>query len=89
MLVSRVPCGGVRCALAEILSGVLREGALERGMDFLMIDGIGYLPEYKRTGVTDALHEAFGFQTDTEIVTSKTMKNIIRSTKKQKQYDIS
>lgn len=53
-----------------------------RGMDFLMIDGVGYLPEYKRTVITDDLHEAFGFRTDTEIVTGKTMKKIIRSTKK-------
>lgn len=53
-----------------------------RGMDFFRIDGIGYLPEYKRTEITDDLHEAFGFRTDTEIVTNKTMKKIIRNTKK-------
>ena len=53
-----------------------------RSMDFFRIDGIGYLPEYKRTEITDDLHEVFGFRTDTEIVTNKTMKKIIRSTKK-------
>ena len=53
-----------------------------RGMDFFRIDGIGYLPEYKRTEITDDLHETFGFRTDTEIVTNKTMKKIIRNTKK-------
>lgn len=53
-----------------------------RSMDFFRIDGIGYLPEYKRTEITDKLHEAFGFRTDTEIVTDKTMKKIIRATKK-------
>ena len=53
-----------------------------RGMNFFHMDGIGYLPEYTRTEITDALHEEFGFRTDTEIVTEKTMKKIIRATKK-------
>ena len=53
-----------------------------RCMDFFRIDGIGYLPEYTRTEITDDLHEAFGFRTDTEIVTDKTMKKIIKETKK-------
>lgn len=53
-----------------------------RSMDFFRIDGIGYLPEYKRTEITDDLHKVFGFRTDTEIVTNKTMKKIIRATKK-------
>ena len=53
-----------------------------RSMNFFHMDGIGYLPEYTRSEITDALHEEFGFRTDTEIVTEKTMKKIIRTTKK-------
>ena len=53
-----------------------------RKMNFFRMEGIGYLPEYTRTEITDALHEKFDFRTDTEIVTEKTMKKIIRDTKK-------
>lgn len=44
----------------------------------------GYIPVYTRTEVTDALHDAFGFRTDFEIVTKKNMKNIFKKTKKGK-----
>ena len=53
-----------------------------RKMNFFHMDGIGYLPEYTRSEITDALHEEFNFRTDTEIVTEKTMKKIIRETKR-------
>ena len=53
-----------------------------RNMNFFKLDGIGYLPEYKRTEITDDLHEVFGFRTDSEIVTNKTMKKIMKATKK-------
>lgn len=53
-----------------------------RKMNFLHMDGIGYLPEYTRNEITDTLHEEFGFRTDTEIVTDKTMKKIIRDSKR-------
>lgn len=43
----------------------------------------GYSPNYTRTDLTDALHEAFGFRTDYEITTDVNMKKIIRSTKKK------
>ena len=52
-----------------------------RGMHFFKIDGIGYLPEYTRTEITDALHDKFGFRTDSQIITEKNMKKIIRQTK--------
>ena len=42
----------------------------------------GYLPAYKRTELTDKLHETFGFRTDYEIITKKHMRNIIKNTKK-------
>ena len=53
-----------------------------RSMNFFHMDGIGYLPEYTRSEITDSLHEEFGFRTDTEIVPEKNMKNIIKTTKK-------
>lgn len=56
-----------------------------RGMNFLSIAGEGYVPVYTRTDLTDALHEAFGFHTDYDIVTYKQMKKIFRDTKKVKK----
>lgn len=44
----------------------------------------GYIPIYTRTDVTDKLHDAFGFRTDTEIVTIQKMKKILKETKKYK-----
>ena len=43
--------------------------------------GEGYLPNYMRTDITDALHDAFGFHTDFNIIPSKQMKKIIKSSK--------
>lgn len=53
-----------------------------RDMNFKEIKGEGYEPLYTRTDFTDALHEAFGFRTDYEIVNKKQMKNIFKETKK-------
>ncbi|MDK2991403.1 MAG: hypothetical protein PWP48_636 [Clostridiales bacterium] len=50
-------------------------------MNFKEIKGEGYEPIYTRTDFTDALHEAFGFHTDYQIVTTKEMKKIIKTTK--------
>ena len=52
-----------------------------RGMNFYSVPGEGYIPTYTRTDLTDALHEAFGFHTDYEIVSTKQMKKIFRDTK--------
>ncbi|MCL2149581.1 MAG: IS1634 family transposase [Dehalococcoidia bacterium] len=52
-----------------------------RTMDFHKIKGEGFLPSYTRTDITDALHDAFGFRTDYEIVTTKQIKKIISLTK--------
>lgn len=41
----------------------------------------GYIPAYKRTEITDKLHEIFGFRTDYEIIGKKKMRNIIKNTK--------
>ena len=53
-----------------------------RNMNFFSIPGEGYVPTYTRTDFTDALHEAFGFRTDYQIVTTKQMKKIFKDTKK-------
>ena len=53
-----------------------------RDYRLLKIGGRGYIPEYTRTDLTDSMHEAFRFRTDTEIVPSSVMRNIIKNTKK-------
>jgi transposase len=53
-----------------------------RGMNFYSAPGEGYIPTYTRTDFTDALHEAFAFRTDYQIVTTKQMKKIFKDTKK-------
>lgn len=53
-----------------------------RDYNVLRVNGYGYLPKYKRTDLTDRLHEVFGFRTDTEIVPTAKMRNIIANTKK-------
>lgn len=53
-----------------------------RDLNFKEIKGEGYEPLYTRTDFTDALHEAFGFRTDYQIITTSKMKKIFRETKK-------
>jgi transposase len=53
-----------------------------REMTFNIIPGEGYRPNYTRTDLTDAMHEAAGFRTDTEIVTTQKIKQIISIIKK-------
>lgn len=55
-----------------------------KNMNMMELDGEGLIPTYTRTGITDALHDAFGFRTDLEIVTQKKMKKILKQTKKVK-----
>lgn len=62
----------------EIISGL-------RGMNFYHIPAEGYVPTYTRTDFTDALHDSFGFRTDTEIVSKKEIRNIFKYTKKEKK----
>lgn len=51
-------------------------------MNFYSVDEEGFIPTYTRTDLTDALHNAFGFRTDYQIVTIKQMKKIFKDTKK-------
>jgi len=53
-----------------------------REYKLLKVNGQGYIPEYKRTKITDHLHKEFEFCTDTEIVPTGTMRKIIFETKK-------
>lgn len=66
---------GNRYTCGQII-GTLQE------MNFLKYEGKGYQPTYRRTEVTDALHEAFGFCTSKEIVPIKKMKKICADTKR-------
>jgi transposase len=59
----------------EIISGL-------KNMNFYEVKGEGYIPTYTRTDFTDALHEAFGFRTDYQIVNTSQMKKIFKGTKK-------
>lgn len=52
-----------------------------RNMEFFNVKGEGYVPTYTRTDFTDALHEAFGFRTDYQIVATSMMKKIFKETK--------
>lgn len=52
-----------------------------QGMHMREVLGAGYLPSYTRTAITDDLHEAFGFRTDYQIITSQTMKKLLKSSK--------
>lgn len=53
-----------------------------RDLNFLEIIGDGYVPTYTRTDFTDALHEAFGFRTDYQIISNSMMKKNFKETKK-------
>ena len=61
----------------EIIQGL-------REMNFMEVPHDGYVPLYTRSDFTDVLHAAHPFRTDYQIVTSKTMKKIMKDTKKEK-----
>ena len=50
-----------------------------RDMNVYRLRDLGYLSSYTRTELTDALHDAFGFRTDSEFISDKTMKKILKS----------
>ncbi|NLD16315.1 MAG: IS1634 family transposase [Tissierellia bacterium] len=53
-----------------------------RNYNFLNDNG-DYIPTYKRTDITDYMHDTFGFRTDYEINSERNIKKIIAGTKKQ------
>ncbi len=60
---------------SEIIAGL-------KDMNFYEIKNEGYIPTYTRTDLTDALHDAFGFRTDYQILNNKMVKKILKDTKK-------
>ena len=52
-----------------------------RKMDFADIESQGYMPLYKRSKLTDALHELCGFRTDYQFITKQRMRNIQKRSK--------
>ena len=59
-----------------------------RGMQMTWLpNGNGYTPSYKRTDLTDRLHEVFGFHTDYEFITKSSMRSIIKSTRQRKRKE--
>ena len=54
-----------------------------RGMRVTKAKNAGYIPSYTRTALTDALHEMAGFRTDYELIREKSMKGILRRSKKR------
>lgn len=53
-----------------------------RGMQVTLLpQNSGYTPSYKRTDITDDLHDAFGFHTDYEFLSKAAMRSIIKGTK--------
>lgn len=50
----------------------------------LLTKDSGYIPSYKRTRVTDSLHNAFGFRTDYEFISKASMRTIIKDSKQRK-----
>ena len=85
----RIQAHFMTCFLSLILYRALEKRLDERfscediieqlkDMNFNHIKGAGYVPCYTRTDFTDALHDAFGFRTDFEIVTQKQMKSIMK-----------
>ena len=53
-----------------------------RDMNVYRLRDVGYLSSYTRTELTDALHDAFGFRTDNEFISDKTMKKILKTVEK-------
>lgn len=52
-----------------------------RDMNMFVVPGDGYIPTYTRSDLTDALHKAFGFHTDYEIISQRNMGKILTKTK--------
>lgn len=53
-----------------------------RDMNFYEVPAEGYIPTYTRTDFTDAMHDAFGFRTDYQIMKKAHLKNILKNTQK-------
>ena len=47
-----------------------------KAMNFVDVQEQGFMPTYRREGITDDLHEACGFRTDYQFITKRKMKTI-------------
>lgn len=56
-----------------------------REMNFVNLKEQGFVPTYKRTKLTDTLHDACGFRTDYEFITKSQMKTIQKESKNRKK----
>ena len=54
-----------------------------REMNFVNIEGQGYVPTYSREKITDDLHEACSFRTDYQFITKSKMKEIQKQSKRR------
>lgn len=52
-----------------------------KGIDFADIEGQGYMPLYRRSKLTDALHEVCGIRTDYQFITRQKMRAIQKRSK--------
>ncbi len=59
----------------EEILGTLKE------MDFADIEDQGYMPLYRRSKLTDALHEVCGIRTDYQFITRQKMRGIQKRSK--------
>ncbi len=75
-LEKKVNRGGQHFTTTEIIDTL-------KDMNFLSVNGEGYIPTYTRTDLTNHLHGSAGFRTDYQIVTKKQMRSIIAQTKKR------
>lgn len=67
----------------EFTCGEILETLRNMNVTLLSKDG-GYIPSYKRTKLTDGLHNTFGFRTDFEFISKASMRTIIKDTKNVK-----
>ena len=77
-LEKKVNRGGQHFTTTEIIDTL-------KDMNFLSVNGEGYIPTYTRTDLTNHLHGSAGFRTDYQIVTKKQMRSIISLTKKREK----
>ncbi len=54
-----------------------------KDMNFVKIEGQGFIPTYKREKITDALHDVCGFRTDFQFITKSQMKKIQKQSKRR------
>ena len=52
-----------------------------KSLKFIEVQEQGFIPTYKRTKITDALHNACDFRTDNQFITKSQMKNIQKKSK--------